>query len=78
MTAEVELLREAVTRLRADAKPGNPNPWSNPLFLSHVADMLEREADELESVPYRVDTDWIERNYRDPLATARAYLGREA
>lgn len=78
MTAQLELLREAVTRLRADAKPGNPNPPSNPNFLHHVADMLEREADNLESVPYMVDDDWIERNYRDPLGAARAYLGREA
>jgi len=69
MAPQLAVLREAVQRLRAEA---------DSLFLSYVADMLEREADNLESVPYMVDDDWIERNYRDPLGAARAYLDGEA
>lgn len=38
-----------------------------------LAAWLEDEAVRIEDTPYRVDDDWVERNYRAPLAVARAY-----
>jgi hypothetical protein len=78
MSAEVELLREAARRLRGQVVDGNPNPWARPAMDRAVADLLEDEAERAEDTPYRVDSDWIERNYRAPLTVARAVLGREA
>lgn len=40
-----------------------------------LAAWLEDQADRIDDTPYRVDDDWVERNYRAPLDTARAYLG---
>lgn len=44
------------------------------LYQYWVAEWLEREADELDDTPYKVDSDWIERNYLTPLGAARAFL----
>lgn len=48
--------------------------WT-PVVAFSVAGWLEDEADRIDDTPYLVDDDWVERNYRAPLATARAYLG---
>ncbi|WP_446218926.1 hypothetical protein [Micromonospora sp. IBHARD004] len=47
----------------------------HPVAAIAVADWLEDEAVQIDDTPYRVDDDWVERNYRAPLAAARAYLG---
>jgi hypothetical protein len=49
-----------------------------PRVAIFLADWLEDEAERLVATPYRVDDDWIERNYRAPLAVARAYLVKES
>ncbi|MFG1846703.1 hypothetical protein [Micromonospora carbonacea] len=51
--------------------------WA-PAVAVAVAGWLEDEACRIDDTPYRVDDDWIERNYRAPLAVARAYLGEQA
>ncbi|MET8278215.1 hypothetical protein [Micromonospora sp. NPDC005174] len=50
MSAEVELLREAARRLRAQAVDGNPNPWARPDMDGALADWLDAEANLHESV----------------------------
>ena len=45
-----------------------------PVVALAVADWLEDEAERIDSTPYMVDADWIERNYRAALAVARAYI----
>ncbi|RKR92817.1 hypothetical protein BDK92_7299 [Micromonospora pisi] len=46
----------------------------HPAAATTVAELLEEEADRIEDTEYRVDADWIERNYRAVLWVARAYL----
>ncbi|MFF0821182.1 hypothetical protein ACFYUR_12425 [Micromonospora haikouensis] len=48
--------------------------WAPSAALA-VADWLEDTSYRIDDTPYPVDDDWIERNYRAPLAVARAYLG---
>ncbi|MEV5211399.1 hypothetical protein AB0K35_28385 [Micromonospora sp. NPDC053740] len=48
MSAEVELLREAARRLRAQAVDGNPNPWAQPEVDRRIADWLDSQATDLD------------------------------
>lgn len=56
--------------------------FASPAVALAVADLLDDQAEyaemHLKGVPYRVDADWIGRNYRAPLAVARTYLGGAA
>lgn len=85
MTAEVELLREAARRLRAQNVDGNPNPWARPVLWSALAEWLDAEANLHESVGRaegKVPDGWRLRvtssTLAEATAVAAAVLGREA
>lgn len=77
MTAEVELLREAARRLRAQAVDGNPNPWARPDMDRAIADWLDVHARDLGSAGYPEATD-SPADLRVALRVAGAVMGREA
>jgi hypothetical protein len=64
----VELLRAAAVALRG-------NSAVHVDVAAPLAELLEDEAERIEDTPYRVDDEWVERNYRAPLAVARGVLG---
>lgn len=73
---QAQLLRDVAELMEERAREAtNSSPWDNTTFQYWVAEWLQNEADQLDDTPYKVDSDWIERNYRTPLGAARAYLG---
>lgn len=71
---QAQLLRDTSQLMKEQAKLDEFCCQGSALYQHWVAEWLEREADELDDTPYKVDSDWIERNYLTPLGAARAYL----
>jgi hypothetical protein len=85
---DVEILREAATRLRIAATPGNPNPYARPDVDAALADWLDAEANVHElcaaaDVAIRVHTgnefgvNTLESTLPQAVAVARAVLSDE-
>lgn len=81
---DIEILREAATRLRNTAVSGNPNPHARPELNAALADWLDAEASHLENHDRLVRAATNSGRWRvrlsastlpQAVATARAVLG---